>query len=92
MTTKLAIFKSKEIRKTIHNNEWWFCINDAVEALTGSSNIVEYIKKIRSRDKDLSKGWGQIVTPLLLETKGGKQKLNCANIDVIARNNLLTKG
>ena len=30
MTTKLAIFKNKEIRKTIHNNEWWFCIGDVV--------------------------------------------------------------
>ncbi len=33
----------------------------------------------RKRDELLSQGWGQIVTPLLVDTKGGKQKLNCNN-------------
>jgi len=27
-TTKIAIFKGKEIRKTIYNNEWWFVVED----------------------------------------------------------------
>jgi DNA-damage-inducible protein D len=85
MTTKLAIFKNKEIRKTIHNNEWWFCINDVVEVLTDSINASDYIKKLRSRDEELAKGWGQIVTPLLIETKGGNQKVNCANTEGIFR-------
>jgi len=31
---KIAVFKGKEIRKTIHNNEWWFVVNDVVYALT----------------------------------------------------------
>ena len=25
------------------------------------------------------KGWGQIITPLVVETEGGPQKVNCAN-------------
>jgi prophage antirepressor-like protein len=29
-TTKIAVFKGKEIRKTIHKNEWWFSITDVV--------------------------------------------------------------
>jgi len=29
----LAIFKGKEIRKTIYNNEWYFVIEDVVLAL-----------------------------------------------------------
>jgi hypothetical protein len=85
MSTKLAIFKNKEIRKTIHNNEWWFCLNDVVQALTDSINVPDYIKKLRSRDEELAKGWGQIVTPLLIETKGGNQKVNCANTEGIFR-------
>ena len=32
-TTKLALFKGKEIRKTIYNNEWWFVVEDVVLAL-----------------------------------------------------------
>jgi hypothetical protein len=30
-----------------------------------------YIKKMRKRDKELSKGWGQFVTPLSVDTIGG---------------------
>ena len=33
-TTKIAIFQKKEIRKTIHKDEWWFVIEDVVAALT----------------------------------------------------------
>lgn len=74
METKIAVFRAKEIRKTIHNNEWWFSVADVVEALTETANSADYIKKMRKRDAELAKGWGQIVTPLWLETSGGKQK------------------
>jgi DNA-damage-inducible protein D len=40
---------------------------------------------MRQRDSFLSEGWGQIVTPLLVETTGGNQKLNCANTEGIFR-------
>ncbi|MBU1006490.1 MAG: Bro-N domain-containing protein [Candidatus Omnitrophica bacterium] len=84
-TTKIAIFRKREIRKTIHNNEWWFVVNDVVSALIDSPNVQDYIKKMRKRDDELSKGWGQIVTPLLVKTSGGAQKLNCANTEGIFR-------
>lgn len=85
MESHIAVFKGKEIRKTIHNNEWWFSVSDMVEVLTDSTNTTDYIKKMRYRDSELSKGWGQIVTPLLMETQGGKQKINCANTEGIFR-------
>ena len=85
MKTSIAVFRSKEIRKTIHNNEWWFSIADVVEVLTETANSADYIKKMRKRDAELAKGWGQIVTPLLLKTTGGSQKLNCANTEGIFR-------
>ena len=84
-TTKIAIFRKREIRKTIHSNEWWFVVNDVVLALTDSPNVQDYIKKMRMRDDELSKGWGQIVTPLSVRTSGGDQKLNCANTEGIFR-------
>ena len=64
-TNKIAIFKGKEIRKTIHNDEWWFVIEDIVLALTNSAQPKGYIKDMRRRDKELAKGWGQIATPLV---------------------------
>lgn len=85
METKLAIFKGKEIRRTLYNDEWWFCIVDIVEVLTDSVNPAGYIKDMRRRDRELAKGWGQIATPLSLETAGGKQRLNCANTEGIFR-------
>ncbi len=64
MDTHLVVFKSKQIRRTLHNNEWWFAITDVVAALTDSVDPFGYIKDMRRRDKELAKGWGQIATPL----------------------------
>jgi len=82
---KIAIFQKKEIRKIIYKNEWWFVIEDVVFALTDSKNPKGYIKDMRRRDSELSKGWGQIATPLSIETTGGVQKINCANTEGIFR-------
>ena len=85
METKIAVFKGRGIRKVIHNNEWWFSVFDVVAVLTESKDAASYIKKMRKRDDELSKGWGQIVTPLWLETEGGNQKVNCANTEGLFR-------
>lgn len=82
---RIVIFREKTIRRTWHQDEWWFSIQDVVAVLTDSSNPADYIKKIRLRDKELSQGWGQFVTPLRLETEGGIQRANCANTEGIFR-------
>ena len=69
----------------MHLNEWWFVIGDVVMALTDSVQPDGYIKDMRRRDEELSKGWGQIATPLLIQTEGGPQKVNCANTEGIFR-------
>ena len=73
---KLAIFETKEIRKKWKDNRWYFVIEDVVLILTDSINPKDYIKKLRQRDEELKKGWGQIVHPLQFITKGGKQRIN----------------
>jgi hypothetical protein len=83
--TKIAIFRKNEIRKTVHNKEWWFVIEDVVQALTDSAQPVGYIKDMRRRDPELSKGWGQIATPLPVQTAGGVQRVNCANTEGVFR-------
>ena len=84
-TTKIAVFRNKEIRKTIHKNEWWFVIEDIIVALTDSVNPKDYINKMRRRDVELSKGYGQIVHTLPIATVGGTQRMNCANTEGIFR-------
>ena len=90
METRIALFQKKEIRKTLHENEWWFVIADVVAALTDSVNPSDYLKKMRLRDSSLGeafKGGGQIVPPLGLEfdTAGGRQLLQCWNTEGIFR-------
>ena len=84
-TTKIAIFRNRKIRKTIHKNEWWFVITDVITALTDSQNPKQYLKNMLNRDEELAKGWVQIEHPLLIETPGGKQKVRCANTEGIFR-------
>jgi prophage antirepressor-like protein len=81
----IAVFEEKEVRRTWHDEQWYFAIVDVVQVLTNSVQPEGYIKDMRRRDEELSKGWGQIATPLSIETRGGKQKLNCANLSGIFR-------
>ena len=63
METKLVVFRGKEIRRTLHNAEWWFSVADVVEVLTDSADPRQYIKKMRRRDPVLDSNWGTICTP-----------------------------
>ena len=49
-----AVFQQKTIRRTLHNDEWWFVITDIVAALTDAADPSDYWKKMRRRDPDLS--------------------------------------
>lgn len=82
---KMVVFNAQTIRRVFHNDEWWFVIIDVIAAVTGSSNAAGYIKDMRRRDPELSQGWEQIATPLVVETRGGIQKLNCANTEGLFR-------
>ncbi len=75
----LVVFQGTKIRRTWHNNEWWFALEDIVKVLTDSVDPKQYIQKMRQRDEPLSKGWVQIVHLLPIQTEGGKQQVNCAN-------------
>jgi DNA-damage-inducible protein D len=34
--TRVALFQKREIRRTMHHDEWWFVITDIIAALTDS--------------------------------------------------------
>lgn len=87
---RLALFQQREVRRAIHNNEWWFVITDVVAVLTDSVDSSDYLKKLRKRDPSLAeafKGGGQIVPPLGFEfaTAGGRQILQCWNTEGVFR-------
>ena len=84
---EIKIFDAQQVRSVWDDTaeEWYFAVVDVVAALTDSVNPTDYIKKMRQRDPELAKGWGQIVTPLAIQTAGGKQKVNCATAKGIFR-------
>ena len=81
----LVVFQDKRIRRTWHNEDWYYVIEDIVFALTESKNPKDYLNKLKIRDLELSEGWGQIVHTLGVETTGGNQRMNCANTKGIFR-------
>ena len=91
ITTKISLFKGTEIRKTLHNGEWWFVVNDVIEALTDSRDPAQYFKRLKERDVELAKltdkGGVQFVPPLMLDikTSGGTQKAYCWHTEGIFR-------
>lgn len=40
---RVVLFQEQSIRRTWHNNEWWFVVADVVVALTDSANPTDYI-------------------------------------------------
>ncbi len=84
--TKIAIFRKKEIRKILYNNEWWFSVVDVCEALTESVDAGAYWRKLKQRLKEEG---SEIVTfchGLKLESSDGKKyETDCANTEGIFR-------
>jgi len=46
----LVVFKGKEIRWTLHNNEWWFAVVDVIAALTASDKPRDYWYRMKKRE------------------------------------------
>ena len=80
--SNIKLFQSKQIR-TVWNEDdqkWYFSVSDVVQVLTDSTDIKQYIKKLRNRDVELNSYWGTICPPLEMIAKDGKRrKVICAN-------------
>lgn len=83
----IRLFEKKQIRSVWNETEqkWYFVVEDVVAALTDSSDPKQYVKKMKQRDPELAKGWVQFVPTLAVETAGGNQKMNCANVQGLLR-------
>ena len=84
MDNQLTPFEGEKIRKIEYNEEWFFVINDILQALTDTTNVKQYWQKMNRREPELSKGGVQIVR-LLFDTDGGKQRMNCTNTEGVLR-------
>ncbi len=55
MDDELVVFKGKEIRRVIHDNEWYFSVVDIIAALTDSAFRI--IQSIPSPKAEPFKRW-----------------------------------
>jgi len=85
-TTKIVLFKNKQVRKTLHNNEWWFSVVDVCEVLTDSIDPGAYWRKLKQR---LSEEGSEVVTfchGLKLRAPDGKMReTDCADAEGVFR-------
>jgi prophage antirepressor-like protein len=83
---RIAIFQEKSIRRTWHNNEWWFSVVDVCGALTDSPDAGAYWRKLKQR---LIAESSEVVTfchGLKLVAPDGKQRVtDCANTEGLFR-------
>ncbi len=84
----IKLFQSKQIRSAWdeESQKWFFSVQDVVEALTDSADVKQYIKKMRSRDAELSANWGTICTPFQMTAPDGKKrKVQAADTEGLLR-------
>src|SRR5579862_7599075 len=82
---EIDLFHQREIRKVFHDGEWWFSVSDVVGAITDSVDSAKYLQNMRARDAGLAAAWLEITQPLQIETRGGRQAVNCARVEGIFR-------
>jgi len=82
----LVVFQGKKIRRTWHNNGWYFSVVDIVGVLAESEDARNYWKVLKHR---LSKEGSEVVTKCnqlkLLATDGKLYETDCANTETLFR-------
>jgi hypothetical protein len=85
--TKLVVFKNKEIRRILYNDEWHFAVVDVVAALTVSDKPRDYWYRMKKRELE-STGFelSTLCRQLKLESTDGKRyQTEMANTEGIFR-------
>ena len=86
-STKIALFKGKQIRKILQNGEWWFSVIDVIEALTDSDRPSVYWTAMKARVKN--EGNFQLSTICrqlkLLAPDGKMRETDCADTEGVFR-------
>ena len=85
--SKLAVFKGKQIRRIIHNDEWWFSVVDIVEALTETNRGRKYWSDLKK--KLIAESYHEVsekIGQLKMMAPDGKLRLtDCANTETMFR-------
>lgn len=88
METKIAIFKGKQVKRVIYENEWWFSVIDVVEVLTDSANPRRYwsdLKRKLSEEEGYSELYDNIVQLKMQAHDGKMRETDTANTETMFR-------
>jgi DNA-damage-inducible protein D len=87
METKLVVFKNKDIRRILHDNEWYFAVVDVIAALTESDKPRDYWYRMKKRELESAKfELSTLCRQLKLESRDGKKyQTEMANTEGIFR-------
>ncbi len=63
--SNIKLFESTGIRSVWNevDSKWYFSVADVVQALTDSTDVRGYIKKMRKRESELNANWGTLCPP-----------------------------
>ena len=82
----MVVFQGKDIRRTWHNNQWYFSVIDVVETLTKSSSPRNYWNMLKARELEYGIELYTICVQLKLTAEDGKLRLtDCANTESMFR-------
>lgn len=88
MKNSIILFENRKVRRAYNSSDqkWYFSVQDVLEILTDSTDIKQYIKKMRRRDPELSANWGTLCTPVeMIAADGKKRKIQAANTENLLR-------
>ena len=76
MTCRSVLFEQKQARRVWNevDQKWYFAVQDVLEILTGSADIRQYVKKLKSRDPELNSNWGTICTLVEMTAADGRKR------------------
>ena len=74
--TSIKLFEDYKVRTSWDNEKetWYFFFFFIVFVLTESTDVKQYIKKMRKRDPELNSNWGTICTHVQMVAKDGKNR------------------
>lgn len=82
---KVELFRQREIRKIMHDGEWWFSVKDILEVLTDTTDGNRYSRDLRERDPGLKANWEEITTQLPFASSRGERIATFIDIEGIFR-------
>lgn len=82
----LVVFQGKQIRRTWHNNEWYFSVVDVVKVLTESSLPKRYWSDLKTKLREEGfESYDKIVQLKLISSDGKLYETDCANTESMFR-------